>query len=92
MLFMKIDHRKEHPPMNSSPDAHWKDSSEQSERWKETLGKGFLPRVSPLTIQGLMLLGRKAASNASVGRKPWERVSFQEYPSPPVVYLRLLWL
>jgi hypothetical protein len=32
--------------MNSSPDAPWKDGSEQSERWKETLGKGFLPRVS----------------------------------------------
>jgi len=32
--------------MNSSPDAPWKDGSEQSERWKETLGEGFLPRVS----------------------------------------------
>jgi len=33
--------------MNSSPNAPWKDGSERSERWKETLEKGFLPRVSP---------------------------------------------
>jgi hypothetical protein len=66
--------------MNSWPDAPWKDGSEQGERWKETLGKGFLPRVSPLKIHRLMLLGRMAASKASVGRKPYVRVYFQEYP------------
>jgi hypothetical protein len=32
--------------MNSSPDAPWKDGRERSDRWKETLIKGFLPRVS----------------------------------------------
>jgi hypothetical protein len=33
-------------PINSSPDAPWKDGRERSDRWKETLRKGFLPRVS----------------------------------------------
>jgi len=32
--------------MNSSPDAPGKEGRERSERWKETPGKGFLPRVS----------------------------------------------
>jgi hypothetical protein len=32
--------------MNSLVNAPWKEGSERSERWKETLGKGFLPRVS----------------------------------------------
>ena len=32
--------------MNSSSNAPWKDGRERSERWKETLRKGFLPRVS----------------------------------------------
>ncbi len=35
--------------MNSSADAPWKDGSERSERWKETLRKGFLPRVPDRT-------------------------------------------
>ena len=33
-------------PEDTSPDAPWKDGRERSERWKETLSKGFLPRVS----------------------------------------------
>jgi hypothetical protein len=37
---------KEHPPMNSSPNAPWKEGRERSDRWKETPTKGFLPRVS----------------------------------------------
>jgi len=32
--------------MNSLPNAPWKEGSERSERWKENLGEGFLPRVS----------------------------------------------
>jgi hypothetical protein len=36
---------------------------------EEILKKGFLPRA-PLKIHGQMLLGRMAASKASVGRKP----------------------
>ena len=32
--------------MNSSVNAPWKEGSERSEGWKETLDKGFLPRVS----------------------------------------------
>jgi hypothetical protein len=32
--------------VNSWPDAPRKESSERSERWKETLHKGFLSRVS----------------------------------------------
>jgi len=32
--------------MNTSPDAPWKDGRERSERWKETLKKDFLPRMS----------------------------------------------
>ena len=35
--------------MNSSPNAPWKEGRERSERWKETLSKGFLPRVSDRT-------------------------------------------
>jgi hypothetical protein len=54
----------------TSPYAPWKEGRERSERWKETLGKGFLPRVSSLNIHRLMLLGKKAESVASVGRKP----------------------
>jgi hypothetical protein len=37
---------KEHPPMNSSPNAPWKEGRERSDRWKENPTKGFLPRVS----------------------------------------------
>ena len=37
---------KEHPPMNSSPNAPWKGGRERSERWRETRNKGFPPRVS----------------------------------------------
>jgi len=33
--------------MDSSLDAPGKEGREQSDRWKETLNKGFLPRVSP---------------------------------------------
>ena len=40
---------EEHPAMNSSSNAPWKDGRERSDRWKETLGKGFLPRVSDRT-------------------------------------------
>jgi len=32
--------------MNSSPDAPWKGGRERSERWRETLKKGFPPIVS----------------------------------------------
>jgi hypothetical protein len=32
--------------MNSSPDAPWKGGRERSDRWRETLNKGFPPRVS----------------------------------------------
>jgi len=35
-----------HQTMNSWENARWKDGSKRSERWKETLRKGFLPRVS----------------------------------------------
>jgi hypothetical protein len=35
-----------------------------------------------------MLLGRKAASGASVGRKPYVRVSFQECPREDCVMSR----
>ena len=35
--------------MNSSPNAPGKEGRERSDRWKETLGKGFLPRVSDAT-------------------------------------------
>ena len=37
---------KVHSLMNSSLNAPWKDGRERSDRWKETLCKGFLPRVS----------------------------------------------
>jgi len=37
---------REHPPMNSSPNAPGKGGRERSERWRETLKKGFPPRVS----------------------------------------------
>ena len=33
--------------MNLSANAPRKEGREQSDRWKETLNKGFLPRVSP---------------------------------------------
>jgi 23S rRNA (adenine2503-C2)-methyltransferase len=38
--------------MNSSLYAPWKEGRERSDRWKETLSKGFLPRVSP-GVRGL---------------------------------------
>jgi len=40
---------KGRPLTDSSPDAPWKDGREQSDRWKETPRKGFLPRVSDRT-------------------------------------------
>jgi len=42
------------PPEDTSPDAPWKDGRERSDRWKETLREGFLPRVSsaPLKLPG----------------------------------------
>jgi hypothetical protein len=43
---MKGSSSKSVPPGDTSPNAPWKDGSERSERWKETLDKGFLPRVS----------------------------------------------
>jgi len=47
--------------MNSSPDAPWKEGRECSDRWKETLGKGFLPRVSDRT--------RRAFLSANLGEE-----------------------
>jgi hypothetical protein len=35
--------------MISSTKAPWKDGRERSDRWKETLSKGFLPKVSDRT-------------------------------------------
>jgi len=35
-----------HAHDDSSDNAPWKEGRERSERWKEILGKGFLPRVS----------------------------------------------
>ena len=53
-------------------------------------GRDFMPRPSlvssadlyvPTRIRGKMLLGKKAGSEATVGRKPIIRVSFQECPA-----------
>jgi hypothetical protein len=50
---------KEHPPMNLSLYAPWKEGKERSDCWKETLKKGFLPRVSDRT--------RRAFISANLG-------------------------
>jgi len=55
--------------MNSSPNAPWKGGRERSERWRETLNKGFPPRVSDRTRRAFLLaiLGTLVALDFRLG-------------------------